>query len=160
MKEVKEVIKTAGLNIKQKFASLGLSTDSLVARIEGFSKSVSDRGTWYIMVLQILVNNKFEQFVAKLNAGVLNEDHIARVNEFFDTFKVGDYMLTNLNIRQAGEKWQSEDGKNSGIYETSYINIPFTSDMLFQGENAVENIITKETKYANIKLKSLELKED
>jgi hypothetical protein len=149
---VKNEAITTGLNIAQRFANLGLSTDSVIARIEGVLKSVSDNGTWFSMVMQVLVNGKFETFPTKLNAGTGNADYIKQCEDFFANFQKGDYQVTNLNIRVKGETWESEDGKSKGTYGASYINIPFTSDMLFMGETAVLTMKQQEAEYRKLLL--------
>lgn len=159
MKNQKDVVietKHAGLTLKQRFESLGLTSDAITARIESVTKS----GNWYIFVGNILtIANKFESFVMKLNAGENNEDYIKETETFFSTFKPGDYLLSNVQVRQAGETWNDESG-NSGQYKESYICVPFTSNMLFLGSDSVYNTRKRESDYAKMNLKALELVED
>ena len=146
--------------IKERFEGLSLATDAIAGRIQGFTKSVSDNGTWYTFVVSVLIKNKYEQFVCKLNAGKENDEYIAKTDEYFAAFQDGDYILTNVNIRVKGEKWESEDGKTSGVYGSSYLNVPFTSDMIYQGANAIQDLKEKEATFANLEFKAMKLQEE
>lgn len=142
------------MNLKERFDKLGLSKDAIIARIEGVNKSVSDMGTWFTFVAYVLVNGKFETLTCKLNAGKNRESHVTAVNEFFTNFKAGDYQLTNLGIRVEGETWEDEEG-NKVVYKQSYINVPFPSDMIYLGENTVENLKAKEAKFKRMEREAL-----
>jgi hypothetical protein len=144
------------MKLKEKFEKLGLSTDNLTARIEGFNKSDNGNGLWYIMSIIILDStNHFHRFIAKLCAGINNEEYIERTIQFFDTFQKGDYHLTGVELRNVGDTWVSEDGKSNGTYKESYIYIPFTSRMIFIGENGVQSEKILEAQYARLQYAEL-----
>lgn len=140
--------------LRQRFESLGLNLDSITAKVEGFTVSTGDKGTWYTFVANILSNGKYESFVCKLNAGSANAEHIAKTKEFFDSFKAGDYMLTNVGLRVAGEDWTDESG-NKGTYKESYVNVPFISNFIYLGSDAVYNMKKQEAEYAKMALQAM-----
>ena len=137
--------------LKERFEYANLSTDNFSATIGAVSKS----SNWYTFVANVVKqDNTIEQFVCKLNAGKDNEAYIKQTDDFFASFKPGDYMLTNVQLRQAGETWSDEAG-TEGTYKESYISVPFTSNMLALGENAVLNNKRKEAEYAKIALEAM-----
>jgi hypothetical protein len=150
---------TTGKTLRQRFDSLGLTTDSVTAKIEGVTRSKGEKGTWFIMVAMILIDNIFHPFVCKLNAGAANDEYIKQCEEFFNSFKAGDYVLTNLQLRVKGETWEDDEG-NKGVYESNYISIPFISDMLYLGSDTVYKTKEQEAKYAKMQLSNLKLVED
>jgi hypothetical protein len=154
---VKNESEATELTLRQRINKAGLSLDNLVCRIEGKNKSVSVKGTWFIMSIAVLVNGIFENFICKLCAGGTDKpEYTKQVEDWFnENFKEGDWQLTNLALRIKGESWTSEDGKSSGIYEQTYINIPFTSDMIYLGKDAVMNQKKQEAEYHKLLLAEL-----
>jgi len=142
--------------LKERFEAIGLSIDNFSATISGVSKS----NNWYTFIANVVTpKNSIEQFVCKLNAGKDNAEYIKQTDDFFTLFKDGDYMLTNVQLRQAGETWNDEAG-NTGSYKESYVSVPFTSSILYLGSDTVIANKRKESELAKIALQGLALVEE
>lgn len=142
----------------ERFNGCNLSSDNITARIEGFTRSTGIKGTWYTFIAMVLTReNIYEEFVCKLNAGVKNEEHIKATDDFFNNFKAGDYNITNVQVRIAGQQWTDEDNELSGTYKTSYLSVPTYSDLMFKGSDATLDMRKREREFAKLALESMEV---
>src|SRR4030043_1961754 len=145
----------SGLNLRQRFEQAGLACDAMTVTIGGFTKSSNEKtGNVYTAVLSVInKQNKIEQFVGKVFAGKGNTEHIESTNEYFKSFKAGDYVLQNVNLHVKGEHWDGidkDDKPISGIYSDSFIGIPFVSNILLLGDNAIMTNKENEIKLAKM----------
>lgn len=149
------------VTLRQRFEQAGLACDVMVATIGGYTKSTNEKtGDVYTLVLSVINrDNKIEQFVGKVFAGINNKEHIENTAKFFESFVPGDYVLQNVELRVKGETWEDSEGKK-GVYENSYISIPFISSLLVLGKDAIMISKENEIKLAKMALQAIDLKEE
>ncbi len=137
------------MKTSERFQTAGCSTDSFSATIGAVTKS----GSWYTFVANVITKaNRIEPFICKVNAGSKDADYVAKVEEFFAGFKAGDYILSNVSIREKGETWHDEANATEGVYKESYISVPYISNILALGNGAIMNTKKDEAKLARMAL--------
>ena len=161
-KETTNSISVNGLNLRQRFEKAGLSLDAFNATIGAVTKSSNDKiGDVYTMVANVITSsNKVEPFIIKIFSGTSNVEHRKATSDYFDAqFKAGDFVIRNASLRVQGEVWNDDNG-NKGVYNDNYISVPFVSDLLAIGENAIIKNKETEIKLAKLALSSVTLEEE